>query len=122
MDELLGHWSTCARQPDIRLLVCSTVLVALGLRQSANICARFDASGNILEHYSDGDLVNHDTPFGREPQAPDSLAVWGPNLPLGFVTGRVEDAGKQLMDIQALQEPDALHGKAADVEARPVKA
>ena len=27
---------------------------------------RFDASGNIIEHYSDGDLVNEDTPYGRE--------------------------------------------------------
>lgn len=29
-------------------------------------CDRFDATGNILEHYADGDLVNEDTPRGRE--------------------------------------------------------
>jgi hypothetical protein len=55
---------------------------------------RFDASGNILEHYSDGDLVNEDTPWGRELEAPDSLYIWGPNIPLGFITAKVEDAGK----------------------------
>lgn len=55
---------------------------------------RFDASGNILEHYSDGDLVNDQTPFGRAPEAPNSLYIWGPNVPLGFVTGQIEDAGK----------------------------
>ncbi|KAM5358691.1 hypothetical protein ACJZ2D_015082 [Fusarium nematophilum] len=39
----------------------------------------FDTSGNILEHYSDGDLVNELTPFTRSPEAPDSLYIWGPN-------------------------------------------
>lgn len=56
----------------------------------------FDASGNILEHYSDGDLVNEDTPEKRQAASKDSLAVWGPNVPLGFLTGRVEDAGKEV--------------------------
>ncbi|KAF1813349.1 Glyoxalase/Bleomycin resistance protein/Dihydroxybiphenyl dioxygenase [Eremomyces bilateralis CBS 781.70] len=56
----------------------------------------FDGSGNVVEHYSDGDLVNEDTPFGREAAAPDSLYVWGPNIPLAFVTGRIEDAGKPI--------------------------
>ena len=65
---------------------------------------RFDASGNIVEHYSDGDLVNEQTPFGREPEAPDSLYIWGPNIPLGFITGKVEDAGKSL----PLPPPQAL--------------
>ncbi|KAL3481709.1 Glyoxalase/Bleomycin resistance protein/Dihydroxybiphenyl dioxygenase [Aspergillus californicus] len=54
----------------------------------------FDAAGNIIEHYSDGDLVNEDTDLGREPAAPDSLYIWGPNVPLGFVTRELEDAGK----------------------------
>jgi len=57
---------------------------------------RFDASGNIVEHYSDGDLVNEQTPLGRELEAPNSLYIWGPNIPLGFITGKVEDAGKSL--------------------------
>lgn len=56
---------------------------------------RFDTSGNILEHYSDGDMVNKDTPYTRSPEAPDSLYIWGPNIPLGFVTGNPEDAKKE---------------------------
>ncbi|KAL4861561.1 hypothetical protein BDV12DRAFT_203881 [Aspergillus spectabilis] len=52
----------------------------------------FDASGNIIEHYSDGDLVNNANPFCREAEAPDTLYVWGPNIPLGYVTGKVKDA------------------------------
>lgn len=50
----------------------------------------------MVEHYSDGDLVNEDTPVGREAAAPNTLYVWGPNLPLGFLTGRIEDAGKPM--------------------------
>ncbi|KAF2101151.1 Glyoxalase/Bleomycin resistance protein/Dihydroxybiphenyl dioxygenase [Rhizodiscina lignyota] len=52
----------------------------------------FDAMGNILEHYADGDLVNEDTPWGREIESPESLYVWGPNIPLGFVTTEMNDA------------------------------
>ncbi|PMD28975.1 Glyoxalase/Bleomycin resistance protein/Dihydroxybiphenyl dioxygenase [Hyaloscypha variabilis F] len=53
----------------------------------------FDASGNVVEHYSDGDLVNKDTPFQREPAGPNSLYIWGPNLPLAFLSGKLEDVG-----------------------------
>jgi hypothetical protein len=42
---------------------------------------RFEASGNIMEHYSDGNLVNQHTSHGREAAAPKSLYVWGPNIP-----------------------------------------
>jgi hypothetical protein len=49
-----------------------------------------------LEHYSDGDLVNEHTPVGRQAAAPDTLYVWGPNIPLAFVTGQVEDAVKAI--------------------------
>jgi hypothetical protein len=45
---------------------------------------RFDAMGNILEHYSDGDVVNEDTPQQREVESPNSLYIWGPNLPSKF--------------------------------------
>ncbi|KAH8648844.1 putative 2,3-dihydroxybiphenyl-1,2-dioxygenase or glyoxalase/bleomycin resistance protein-like protein [Ilyonectria robusta] len=51
----------------------------------------FDATGNVIEHYSDGDLVNCHTPLSREPAAPESLFVWGPNIPLAFLTGKVQD-------------------------------
>lgn len=37
--------------------------------------------------------MNENTPEKREPAAPDSLFIWGPNIPLGFMTGRIEDAG-----------------------------
>lgn len=53
-------------------------------------------SGNILEHYCDGDIVNERTAFTRAPEAPDSLYVWGPNVPMGFVTGKMEDAEKAI--------------------------
>ncbi|KAL5315032.1 hypothetical protein ACEPPN_017683 [Leptodophora sp. 'Broadleaf-Isolate-01'] len=52
----------------------------------------FDASGNIIEHYSDGDLVNQNNPFTREAEAEDTLYVWGPNVPLAYITGKLEDA------------------------------
>lgn len=32
----------------------------------------------MIEHYSDGDLVNCDTPTGRVLAGPQSLAIWGP--------------------------------------------
>ena len=51
---------------------------------------RFDSSGNIVEHYSDGDLVNEETPTSREPAVLESLYVWGPNLPLGLLAKEVE--------------------------------
>ncbi|KIW10921.1 hypothetical protein PV08_10220 [Exophiala spinifera] len=68
----------------------------------------FDGSGNIVEHYSDGDLVNEDTLMTRNPAAPDTLHVWGPNIPLAFATGRIEDAGKELP-----MPPDVLEGRPA---------
>ncbi|KIX01109.1 uncharacterized protein Z518_10175 [Rhinocladiella mackenziei CBS 650.93] len=77
----------------------------------------FDGSGNIVEHYSDGDLVNEGTPFGREAAAPDTLHVWGPNIPLAFLSGKIEDAGKELPMPEA---PDVMEGKPAKLPARPV--
>jgi hypothetical protein len=56
--------------------------------------SRFDSSGNIVEHYSDGDLVNSKTGYGREIAAPDTIAVWGPNVTLAFLTTKMEDIGK----------------------------
>lgn len=69
---------------------------------------RFDGSGNIVEHYSDGDLVNEDTPVGREAAAPHTLYVWGPNIPLAFLTGKIEDAGKDMP-----RPPDAVNAMPA---------
>lgn len=73
---------------------------------------RFDGSGNIVEHYSDGDLVNEDHQAGREPAAADTLHVWGPNIPLAFLSGKMEDLGKALP-----APPDALESTPAQVAA-----
>jgi hypothetical protein len=32
----------------------------------------------MIEHYSDGDLVNCNTPTGKILAGPQSLAIWGP--------------------------------------------
>ncbi|KAF9884947.1 hypothetical protein FE257_000856 [Aspergillus nanangensis] len=45
----------------------------------------WDVSGNMVEHYADGDLVNSETPIGYVPAGEDSLAVWGPKLPAEFL-------------------------------------
>lgn len=55
---------------------------------------RFDSSGNILEHYCDGYVVNDQTPVEREPQSTRTIYSWGPEVPLAFMTGKVEDVGK----------------------------
>ncbi|KAF2483797.1 Glyoxalase/Bleomycin resistance protein/Dihydroxybiphenyl dioxygenase [Neohortaea acidophila] len=44
-----------------------------------------DTSGNMIEHYADGDLVNQDTPIGWGSAADEALAVWGPELPKWFL-------------------------------------
>lgn len=48
--------------------------------------------------------------MGREAATPNTLFVWGPNIPLGFATGRIEDAGKPL-----LLPPDVLAGTPAQL-------
>jgi hypothetical protein len=51
-------------------------------RLTNNVRGRFDASGKIMEHYLDGDLVNEDTTYSREAEAPSSSYVFGPpNVP-----------------------------------------
>jgi catechol 2,3-dioxygenase-like lactoylglutathione lyase family enzyme len=40
-----------------------------------------DAAGFHVEHFSDGDLVNHDTPTLRYPFGRDTLLQWGPAFP-----------------------------------------
>ena len=52
----------------------------------ADLCGcRFDTSKFILEHYSDGDQVNCETPIMRDAASPDGLYVWGPDLPPTFM-------------------------------------
>lgn len=45
----------------------------------------FDTSKFILEHYVDGDQVNGETPITRDLASPDSLYIWGPDVPPGFM-------------------------------------
>ncbi|KAE8374196.1 Glyoxalase/Bleomycin resistance protein/Dihydroxybiphenyl dioxygenase [Aspergillus bertholletiae] len=45
----------------------------------------WDTSGNMVEHYADGDLVNEQTPIGYGLAGDESLAVWGPELPPWFL-------------------------------------
>jgi hypothetical protein len=59
-----------------------------------SLFCRFDSSGNIVEHYCDGDLVNAETQVQREAQSPYSMYIWGPDVPLAFMTGKIEDVGK----------------------------
>lgn len=66
---------------------------------------RFDSSGNIVEHYCDGDLVNQDTATSREPAVLESLYVWGPNLPLGLLAKEV--------DRETVLPPDVVLGRPA---------
>lgn len=44
----------------------------------------WDVSGNMVEHYADGDLVNEDTPIGYVPAGEESLSIWGPKVPEEF--------------------------------------
>ncbi|KAJ5968758.1 hypothetical protein N7501_005006 [Penicillium viridicatum] len=45
----------------------------------------WDTTGNMIEHYADGDLVNNQTPIGYMPAGDESLAVWGPEVPSWFL-------------------------------------
>ncbi|EME49763.1 hypothetical protein DOTSEDRAFT_40913 [Dothistroma septosporum NZE10] len=45
----------------------------------------WDTTGNMIEHYADGDLVNKDTPVGWGQAGDESLAVWGPEVPSWFL-------------------------------------
>ncbi|KAF3214665.1 hypothetical protein TWF106_009022 [Orbilia oligospora] len=45
----------------------------------------WDPNGFMVEHYIDGDLVNEDTPTGRQPAGDESLAVWGEPVPATFL-------------------------------------
>lgn len=45
----------------------------------------WDTTGNMVEHYADGDLVNEDTPVGRGPAGDEGLFIWGPEVPEGFL-------------------------------------
>lgn len=45
----------------------------------------WDTTGNMVEHYCDGDLVNKHTPVGWGKAGDEGLAVWGPEVPKWFL-------------------------------------
>ncbi|PYH80332.1 trihydroxytoluene oxygenase [Aspergillus uvarum CBS 121591] len=45
----------------------------------------WDTTGNMIEHYADGDIVNEDTPIGYGQAGDASLAIWGPDVPAWFL-------------------------------------
>lgn len=45
----------------------------------------WDTTGNMIEHYADGDLVNEETPINWGPAGDEALAVWGPEVPAWFL-------------------------------------
>ena len=45
----------------------------------------WDTTGNMIEHYADGDQVNAKSPVGYLPAGDEALAVWGPEVPQGFL-------------------------------------
>ncbi|GFG20579.1 hypothetical protein IFM5058_10683 [Aspergillus udagawae] len=47
----------------------------------------WDTTGNMIEHYADGDIVNEKTPTGYRPAGDESLAIWGPGpeIPAWFL-------------------------------------
>lgn len=56
----------------------------------------FDTDGFVVEHYADGDLVNCHHSSEHVPATPDSVSIWGPGVPLAFLTRKTEDKGKVL--------------------------
>lgn len=61
-------------------------LPALFLAMFADkITSGWDTTGNMVEHYADGDLVNKDTPIGWGFAGDEGLAVWGPEVPKWFL-------------------------------------
>ncbi|KAF2128053.1 Glyoxalase/Bleomycin resistance protein/Dihydroxybiphenyl dioxygenase [Dothidotthia symphoricarpi CBS 119687] len=45
----------------------------------------WDTTGNMIEHYADGDLVSEETMVGWGEAGDESLAVWGPEVPAWFL-------------------------------------
>ncbi|KIW90389.1 uncharacterized protein Z519_09034 [Cladophialophora bantiana CBS 173.52] len=65
--------------------VTSFIHIDLGTRTPTTM---FDPSGFIVEHYTDGDLINCDTAVHREQVAKHSLYVWVANSPRSFPVGK----------------------------------
>jgi catechol 2,3-dioxygenase-like lactoylglutathione lyase family enzyme len=46
-----------------------------------------DPSGNLIEHFTDGDLFNQDSPSGYTQACDDSLYQWGPPMSVEYFLG-----------------------------------
>ena len=46
-----------------------------------------DPSGNLIEHFTDGDLFNQDSPAGFTQASDDSLYQWGPPMSVEYFLG-----------------------------------
>ncbi|MNN19124.1 hypothetical protein D3C81_1323540 [compost metagenome] len=46
-----------------------------------------DPSGNLIEHFTDGDLFNQDSPSGFTQACDDSLYQWGPPMSVEYFLG-----------------------------------
>ena len=88
----MGCWTPLPWKPDLRLLASlfSLSWSSPVVDYSADT-HRFDASGFIVEHYSDGDLVNCHTKFSRVAASPRTMRLWGPLPSRAFMKGRMED-------------------------------
>lgn len=51
-----------------------------------------DPSGNIVEHFTDGDLYTRDSPLGYTPASDDSLYQWGPPMTVERFLGGASQA------------------------------
>lgn len=74
---------------DISWARSCSIIVSLPFDRSTdtftNAITGWDTTGNMIEHYADGDLVNKDTPVGWGAAGDESLAVWGPEVPKWFL-------------------------------------
>ena len=52
---------------------------------TSELTGALDTTGNMVEHYADGDLVTIETPMGYAPAGHEGLAVWGPEVPAAFL-------------------------------------
>jgi hypothetical protein len=45
--------------------------------------------------------VNAETPTTRQEEQPHGMHIWGPTVPLAFLTGKIEDVGKPVPSANA---------------------
>ena len=79
----------------------------------------FDASGNVVEHYTDGDMVNSETEVEYELINENSMRVWGPSATKAYYTLREEDApGYTWMNQKAREEASRAWSQVVEKDRR----